>query len=659
MSSAYLCSGQEVLIDNKNYRIDRYIDNEIQLIEERSQRAIVLDQEKVLSKIDNGEIKFKTNQSSNVSEHIATKNGERIAAFLEFYSEESREEMKIKRAFIESLMKKFGDTRSQKQISIGIKALWLEGWGKAPYPSTVARWMKVYVEAGRDIRALCKANHLKGNREQRYDSLVVEKCQLAIRMIFLKPERGSLKKTLTEANRFIKHENQLRPRDNQLPFATISLLSSLIKKLPAIEVCTARYGRDVAHNKFRNAVNSVITSRPLERVEIDHTQLDIILVDQLTGLPTERPWLTLAIDHYSKCILGFSISHDAPSHMTLARVMKMALKPKLNIKKRWPQVDRTWPMFGLMQTIVVDNGFEFHGNSLEHACFMLGINIAYCPRKSGYWKAVVERAIGTLNRSVTDGQPGRTFSNIKEKGDYPSVKKAILSLEGMELIIAKWIVDIYHETVHDTLGKKPSSVWHQEMPLMDIPMVTNFDELDAVMGTIAYRKLSHKGIEINNLVYNSNELGFVREKFGDIKKLPIKWDPENLGYIHVLPQDGTVLKVPVIPIFKNYASGLSNYRHKLNKNITKILEEKNDIDSLQKANEMLIDISQKEALMVTNNRRQFHKRISKLKTAKSEPEKMVEVGKFIEITALSTNQIVPKFETKKSNRQAQKGNDYE
>ena len=474
---------------------------------------------------------------------------------------------------------------------------------------------------------------------------------MAIKKVYLKPERGSVQLTLTEAIRHIDYENQLRTQDSQLPWPTKTFITSLIKDLPAYDVFVARYGKSAAEHKFRNAVNSVNTNRPLERVEVDHTRLDLIVVDAVTGIVFDRPWLTLVVDHYSECILGFSLSFDSPSHMTVARALKMALQPKVAINKHWPSIKGEWPMFGLMQNLVVDNGLEFHGMSLEDACFMMGINISYCPRKKGWWKATVERTIGTLNRSVNDGLPGRTFSSIKEKADYKAEQKAILPLEVLEEMIAKWIVDIYHETVHETLGKKPSSVWREEMDLADIPMVTNFSELDAVLGIVDKRVLTHKGIEINNLFYNCQELGLVREKFGDIKDIKVKWDPEDLGHIYVLPPDGSMLKVSVIPLYADYAVGLSHYIHEFIKKFAKEhLNEKNNPLALHEAKAALQDLSQHGAHEVTKNKRRFEKALRKQNIVKSVAVKTQESQPITVVVPLYETNNIPKFEVKKSNR---------
>jgi len=638
MAATYLIPGQEVTVDNKHYQIDRYLnDGELQLIEIRTKKAIQLSTTKVLKKIVNGEMQCIANGSRYVPEHIPDGKGKRVVALLEFYSKGQQHEMKVRRAFIESYFRRYGDVRSIKVIGRGLKELWDVQWGKTPSPSAVARWIKRYVEAGRDIRALCPSHFLKGNRTKRYDPFVIEACHTALRKVYLKPERGSIKLAHTEAANLILRENLMRPESAKLPIPAKAMLVSMVKALPAYDVHAARFGKSAADHKFRNAVHSAPVEGPLWRVEIDHTQLDIIVVHPISGVVLERPWITLIIDVYSRCILGFSLSFDPPSHMTVARALKMALLPKVDIKKRWPSVNGHWPMFGLMQDLVADNGLEFHGASLEDVCDILGINLSYCPRKKGWWKAVIERAIGTLNRNVTDGLPGRTFSSIDEKGDYQPHTKATLSIEALEEIIVKWIVDIYHEEVHETLGRRPRLVWEQEVNLEDIPIVTNTHELDAIMGIVEKRSLTHKGIEINSLRYNCDELGAFRQKAGDVKDIKVKWDPEEMGHIHVMPVDGSLIKVPVVEFYKDYAVGISNYQHEHYKAYgKKNLTELDNDEQLFAAKAELQNFAENEFQKIKTRSR-----------AQQEKPKQVQVDNVISEPIIES---IPNFGARKSNR---------
>jgi putative transposase len=56
---------------------------------------------------------------------------------------------------------------------------------------------------------------------------------------------------------------------------------------------------------------------PLERVQIDHTPVDLIVVDERDRQPIGRPYLTVAIDDYSRCLLGMVVTLEAPSAVSV------------------------------------------------------------------------------------------------------------------------------------------------------------------------------------------------------------------------------------------------------------------------------------------------------------------------------------------------------
>ena len=57
---------------------------------------------------------------------------------------------------------------------------------------------------------------------------------------------------------------------------------------------------------------------PLDLVQVDHTPMDLIVVDPIDREPIGRPWLTVAIDTYSRCIAGFHVTLEAPARHLLA-----------------------------------------------------------------------------------------------------------------------------------------------------------------------------------------------------------------------------------------------------------------------------------------------------------------------------------------------------
>lgn len=55
---------------------------------------------------------------------------------------------------------------------------------------------------------------------------------------------------------------------------------------------------------------------------IDHTQLDIELISERTGKPLGRPWLSFAIDAYSRWVVAIYLTYDPPSYHTVMMVVR-------------------------------------------------------------------------------------------------------------------------------------------------------------------------------------------------------------------------------------------------------------------------------------------------------------------------------------------------
>jgi len=116
--------------------------------------------------------------------------------------------------------------------------------------------------------------------------------------------------------------------------------------------------------------------RVIQRVEIDHTPLDIILLDDEAGKSIGRPYLTLLKDIYSGCLVGYHLTFKAPSFASVAKVICHTLLPKNKSEKLW---NIEWQCYGKIEVLIVDNGAEFWSKFLEQMCFELGINIQYNP----------------------------------------------------------------------------------------------------------------------------------------------------------------------------------------------------------------------------------------------------------------------------------------
>jgi len=482
---------------------------------------------------------------------------------------------------------------------------------RPPHWTTVVRWRKRYIASGKDIASLNAHTHEQGNRKRRFDLRTLEIVEQAIEDIYLARERGSIQDTLDRAIAVIAKANRLELESNQITLATRRLVTRVIHDIPAFDRYAARYGLEAARRKFRTVIHQVAADRPLKRGEIDHARMNIFIVDDETDLPLGRPWITVLIDDYTRCILGIYIGFEPPSHYTVARCLKHAFLPKVSMSAEYPDVKGTWDAFGTIETLVVDNGLEFHAQNLERACYPFGVSIQYCPRKTPWYKGKIERFFRTLNAGVAHGFPGTTFSNIFEKDDYDAIKNAVVSLKTFQTMVRKWIVDYYHEKPHRTLNAAPIEVWRANIKLEDIFVPDDPLKLDAVLGKTQECTLTHKGVVVDHLYYNSPELGDLRRQFGDKLKVKVSINDGDLGQAIVIgPDDKTLVKTRAVAF--EYANGMTRWQH----NLCKKYARQNRIDeskiiALAEAKEAIRELVERD----TGIRKRVLKRGGKAKLA--------------------------------------------
>jgi len=96
----------------------------------------------------------------------------------------------------------------------------------------------------------------------------------------------------------------------------------------ARQVTAARHGGKRAREMFGPALPQQRPVDPLSLVEIDHTPVDVIVVEEQSRLPLGRPWLSLAVDVPTRMVAGFHLSFDDPSALAAALVLTHAVLPK-------------------------------------------------------------------------------------------------------------------------------------------------------------------------------------------------------------------------------------------------------------------------------------------------------------------------------------------
>lgn len=331
-------------------------------------------------------------------------------------------------------------------------------------------------------------------------------------------------------------------RTRGLPVPSLGAITRRIAGLDPVAETTARQGADAARALESAGGQAPPVSRVLEQVQIDHTVVDLIVVDEHHRLPIGRAYVTVAIDVFSRCIVGLVITLEAPSALSVG----LCLAHMVTDKRAWLErldIEVDWPMAGKPGELYLDNAAEFKSEALRRGCEQHGITLRYRPPGRPHYGGIIERVIGTLMEMVHE-LPGTTFSNPAQRGSYDSETKAALTVAELE----KWLalaVASYHGKIHGTIGQTPQARW--AAGTAQTPAVTVANETAFLVDflPVIRRTLTRTGFVIDHVRYFSDALKPWIARRGQLDRFVIRRDPRDISRIWVLdPEGGSYLTVP-------------------------------------------------------------------------------------------------------------------
>jgi putative transposase len=237
------------------------------------------------------------------------------------------------------------------------------------------------------------------------------------------------------------------------------VLERRVKSLNGFESLSRRRGLKAAKQRHEPRTGSANVSTPLQMVQVDHTKVDghVVSADRWR-VWLGRPWLTIAIDVYTRCVLGIYLSLDAPSSLAIGMCMSHVILPK----EPWLEalgIQAPWPMYGRPEMLHVDNAMEFRGSAAERGCEEFQITIQHRPVGAPHWGGHIERLIGRMMGRV-HFLPGTTFSSVRDRQDYESEKRACMTLTEMQEWLVYEICCNYHVKQHRGTGRLPVHAWN-------------------------------------------------------------------------------------------------------------------------------------------------------------------------------------------------------
>lgn len=464
-------------------------------------------------------------------------------------------------------------------------------WGAISVAS-VYRWLKAYQQSHHDLRSLLPATEKRGGGGQ---TRMIAEVEQIVRSVIDDHYYVRVRRTIDylyhEIVLRLTEENKHRPPTEQLPLPSRATVARRITALDTEGKIVAKRGRLAARRELTQYGQGPRPTMPLERVEIDHTKTDIVVVDEEDMMPLGRMNLTFCLDVTTRYPLGYYIGFEPPSYLSVMECLYHAIQPKENVPTKY-DTEHDWLAYGIPSTLIIDNGKEFIGRDLQDACQLLGITLERMPVRMPEFKGTVERMFGTLNSGLFHTLPGTTFSNISQRGDYNSLKYACLTLESLNKMIHLYLLDIYAESFHRGLQAIPAQSWGEMTQDGFFPRVpASGEELLILLGRVEYRTVQPYGIEIHSLRYNCPELTLLRTrmKHEADKQVKLKYHPGDLSRIHAYdPFEKKYIEVPALA--QEYTQGLSLWKHRVIRNYVLSQQQRVDIVALGRAQRKIQEI---------------------------------------------------------------------
>lgn len=399
--------------------------------------------------------------------------------------------------------------------------------------TTVYRWIGQY-EENEQKSSLVPNTKNRGKKGSRLDPNVELIIVNTLEELYLNKQRYSLNKI------FRKIKQQCIVQEVEFPHE--NTIRNRIKKIDPKLALKRRHSPRRANREFGNFDGQFPDGLcPMDVIQIDHTPLDIILVDEKYRRPIGRPTLTLAIDVYSRMIAGFYLSLHSTGYFSVNQCLYTTFLPKNEFLKE-QNVQGEWNIYGIPRIIHVDNGAELVGLDMERVCSELNITLVKRPVGEPQFGSHVERFFSTL-KSEVHNLPGTTKSSIKDRDGYDSVKNASFSLKELTRWLTQYFINAYHNNIHLGMNNTPAKQYEigifgddENIGVGQLPdILENKENIRITLLPVIYRTIQRDGITLDGLNYYGDVLRHWinrKDEKGNKLKFKIKRDPLNIRKIY-------------------------------------------------------------------------------------------------------------------------------
>jgi putative transposase len=393
--------------------------------------------------------------------------------------------------------------------------------------------------------------------------------------------KGTWKTARKEFERLVgamRGEGRLPPADSPKDVALPSD-TTIYRRMYAVnryDRCRLRFGEEEADRRFARYIRQSLPDCVLDIVDVDHTTLNVTVIDDRFPIAYGRPDLIVFRDRKAGAVLGYSVGFDNPSYESFLHGFRHAAYPK--DMSAFPGLG--WSQYGVGVRYGVDNALHLIGDNIREASQQLRFQLVEYRPGRPWEKGALERLFGILNAELIENLPGATTSSAAERKQYDEEKEKArpkLLLSELDAFLTWYFAHEHNARPHEGLGflrtlkGVPNQIWQA-----DIGKVKQRHPIDPsifvrLAGDVDHRTIGPLGVRWDHITYQSAELLAVdahpkhRRGKGEHRgtKYRVVRDPNDLGRIWLEdPYAKRVIEVPACSADYSYANGLRLFQHR-------------------------------------------------------------------------------------------------
>ena len=394
------------------------------------------------------------------------------------------------------------------------------------------RHIAIHMKTGGDPEAFVPQTENKGNRKRRLPHEMLDRVDEWVARHYLVEPRPTLAVVWALVKADWAEHNKILPPEERLPEVKRSLVYEMMRFTDRYTETFCHRGKREADHKYRMVEDGPVTERHNQTWEIDHTTVDLIVMDDKAEVVVGRPLITMVIDRHTRMIVGYHVGWAFPGIQPTLECLRCAIAIKDDLLKKVPGLRNGWPAFGKPDLLVPDNAKHFKSKALKEACRRLGIDVARPPVLKAWYKGKIERAFGTFARGLCHLIPGTTFSNVYQRlKERPPEKVAVCTLAEFDAMLLRWIVDIYNPGRNRIMNTSPLLAYGASVAKWGQKLPPNPADLASKLSIPYYRKVSREGILFQGLWYRGVGLAELLVNKRLSRTVLVKVDPNDLTRI--------------------------------------------------------------------------------------------------------------------------------